>query len=334
MWEIAIAGCFAAVVMLIPAVGRLAWKIGAVDVPRDWRRMHRDSLPRAGGIAILASVAAGWLLFCPHTLETAAGLAGGLAVFCIGLADDIRPLPARVRFGVQVLAATTAVIGTGLSASPLRAFAAVLWLVALTNAHNMIDGLDGLFAGTATVEGIGIALVSVFVGMTERALPPLLISGACLGFLRFNRPPATIFAGDCGSGAVGFLLGFSALPAFEAPMWAPGLLAPLFVFAYPLTDMLTAVVRRVLRGKSPFAADRAHFHHRICAVGVSAGVCASLLVALTVVLNLFAVSLVRPEDAILAVLAAIGAVLFLLGARKGLLLYAEAHKKAKSFRNA
>lgn len=338
MWGFAIAGCFAAVVVLIPPVGRLAWKIGAVDVPRDWRRMHVESLPRAGGIAILAAVAAGWLLFCPHTLEMAAGLAGGLAVFCIGLADDIQPLPASVRFGVQVFAATVAVIGAGIATVPAQAFAAVLWLVALTNAHNLIDGLDGLFAGTATVEGIGIALVLTLGGMTEQALPPLLISAACLGFLRYNRPPASIFAGDCGSGAVGFLLGFVALPALRAPTWRLGFLAPLFVFAYPLTDMLTAVVRRILRGKSPFAADRAHFHHRICAVGVSAGVCASILVALTFALNLLGVLLAKPEYAIFAIGAAIGAVLFLLGVRYALFRYANRHgsgeKKAKSLRNA
>lgn len=98
---------------------------------------------------MLAAIGACWLLFCPHTVSLAAGLAGGLAVFCIGLADDIRPLPAGARLGVQLLAATVAAIGSGAGAG-VGLFPAVLWLVALTNAHNMIDGLDGLFAGTAT----------------------------------------------------------------------------------------------------------------------------------------------------------------------------------------
>ena len=336
MWGIAIVGCFAAVIALIPPVGRLAWRIGAVDVPRDWRRMHTDSVPRAGGIAMLAAIGACWLLFCPHTVSLAAGLAGGLAVFCIGLADDIRPLPAGARLGVQLLAATVAAIGSGTGAD-VGLFPAVLWLVALTNAHNMIDGLDGLFAGTATVEGVGIALVLALSGAGDRALQPLLISAACLGFLRYNRPPAKIFAGDCGSGAVGFLLGFSALPALEAPVWRIGILAPLFVFAYPLTDMTAAVVRRVLGGKSPFAADRAHLHHRISAMGLSVASTAAVLVALTAVLTLCGVLLTREEYALGAVGGALGAVLFLLVTRYALVRSAYLHgngaKRRKNVRN-
>ena len=250
--------------------------------------------------------------------------------------DDIRPLPAGARLGVQLLAATVAAIGSGTGAG-VGLFPAVLWLVALTNAHNMIDGLDGLFAGTATVEGVGIALVLALSGAGDRALQPLLISAACLGFLRYNRPPAKIFAGDCGSGAVGFLLGFSALPALEAPVWRLGILAPLFVFAYPLTDMTAAVVRRVLGGKSPFAADRAHLHHRISAMGLSVASTAAVLVALTAVLTLCGVLLTREEYALGAVGGALGAVLFLLVTRYALVRSAYLHgngaKRRKNVRN-
>lgn len=311
MWGIAIVGTFAATVLLIPPVRRLAWKIGAVDVPHDWRRMHTDSVPRAGGIAILTAVVVGWLLFCPHTVSGAAGLAGGLAVFCIGLADDIQPVPAGVRLSVQTLAATVTVLGRGVR-SPLGMLCAVFWLVAVTNAHNLIDGLDGLFAGCATVEGIGIAMILILCGNREQALLPLLISASVLGFLRYNRPPATVFAGDCGSGAVGFLLGVSALPAWESPAWGLGVFAPLFVFAYPLTDMTAAVLRRILSGKSPFAADRAHLHHRICGIGIPVPVCSVLLVSVTFVLCLFGVLLAVPEYAMFASAAAFGAGAFLI----------------------
>lgn len=326
MWGIAIVVTFAAVILLIPPVRRLAWRIGAVDVPHDWRRMHTDSVPRAGGIAIMTAVAAGWLLFCPHTAAGAAGLAGGLAVFCIGLADDIRPLPAVVRLGVQTLAATVAVAGREVG-SPLAFLVAVFWLIAVTNAHNLIDGLDGLFAGCAIVEGVGIALVLLACGNREQALPPLLISAACLGFLRYNRPPATVFAGDCGSGAVGFLLGVTALPAWASPVWGLGCFAPLFVFAYPLTDMTAAVLRRVLGGKSPFAADRAHLHHRICAIGVPVPICSVLLVSLTFVLCLFGVLLAVPKNAMVASAAAVGAGVFLIAVRCWLTRFSEEHEK-------
>ena len=276
MSSYAIVGCFAAVLVLTPLAMRLSWKIGAIDVPRDGRRMHTDTVPRAGGIAILAAFTAVMLLVGPRTRAVWAGLAGGLAVFCIGLADDVQPLPPAARLAVQSLAAFVGSFGAGIR-TPAGMLGAVLWLLALTNAHNFIDGLDGLFAGTAAVEGIGIALVLFLLGQGDRTLQPLLLSAACAGFLRYNRPPARVFAGDCGSGAVGFLLGVAALPVFRDSVWQLGLLSPLLIFAYPLTDLTAAVLRRAAAGKSLFAADRAHLHHRICAMGVSQPVAAVTL---------------------------------------------------------
>lgn len=280
MPEIAIIGCFAAVLILTPLAARLGWRIGAVDIPRDGRRMHTDSLPRSGGIALFFVYATMTVIVCPRTLATAAGLFGGAAVFCIGLADDVGALPPPSRLAVQTLAAVCAAIGAGVG-SPFELAVAVLWLVTMTNAHNFIDGLDGLLAGTVINEGIATAFLLWLIGHGANALPPLFLAVAALGFLQYNRPPARVFAGDCGSGTLGFLLGLAALPTLLQPTWQLGVLAPLLVFAYPLTDLTAAVLRRAASGMSPFCADRAHLHHRICAMGVSQPRCVALLCAVS-----------------------------------------------------
>ena len=120
MQGFAVVGCFAAVLILTPLAARLSWKLGAVDVPRDWRRMHTDTVPRAGGMAVFAAVAAAMLASGPLTRETATALAGGAAVFCIGLADDILPLPPLARLTVQTLAATVGAAGAGVAAAASR----------------------------------------------------------------------------------------------------------------------------------------------------------------------------------------------------------------------
>ncbi len=251
-------------------------------------------------------------------------LVGGAAVFCIGLADDIQPLPPLARLAVQMLAATVGAVGAGVRGI-LLFLGAVLWLLAMTNAHNFIDGLDGLFAGSAALEGVGIAMVLSLSGREDRALLPLLLSVACLGFLRYNRHPARVFAGDCGSGAVGFLLGAAALPALTEPAWELGTLAPLFVFAYPLTDLTAAVLRRAARGKSPFSADRGHLHHRICAMGIPQSACAAILWGLTATAGVCGVLLTRAGDAIPAAISALAAVAVLILTRRTLVWEAEKH---------
>lgn len=332
MWGIAIVMCFASSMLLTPVVARMAWRIGAIDVPRDWRRMHTDSVPRTGGLAVFASFAGAVLLFCPHTAAVCTGLAGGAAVCCIGLADDVQPLSPFARLAVQTLAAIAGTAGAGIR-NPIGFLGAVFWLLAVTNAHNLIDGLDGLLAGTAVLEGVGLALLLFLAGQGGNCLQSLLMASACMGFLRYNRPPARVFAGDCGSGTVGYLLGWLALPAFAAPSWRLGSLAPLFVFAYPLTDLTAAVLRRAARGRSLFSADRAHLHHRICAAGVPQPVCAAMLCGVSLALGICGVLLARETFAVPAAVACTGAALVLPGIRLLVLRFAAADKPGSGLAN-
>lgn len=295
--------------VLTPPVTRLAWRIGAVDVPTDGRRMHTESIPRAGGIAVLTSLVIGCFLFCGRSSELLASLGGTALVFLVGLADDRFRLPAWSKLTVQIAAATGTVFLHGARGWGL--LPGVFWIVTLTNAHNFIDGLDGLFAGTSATEGAALCLLFLATGRREAALPVLLAAGACLGFRAYNRPPARIFAGDCGSGSIGFWLGVNSLPAFVSE-WRFGILAPLLIFAYPLTDLTAAVARRLLRGANPFAADRGHLHHRLCAAGLSQRKSAAILLSASAVTGIAGASLAREEYSLAAACACLFAALFLV----------------------
>ncbi len=264
----------------VPLIIALSWKIGAVDIPCDWRRMHCESIPRAGGLSIFFGFFVACFLLGGVSHFLACALGGGFLILLVGVADDIFCLDAWVKFFFQVAAATAAVLGSGI-ASGMGAVLAILWVLTLTNAHNFVDGLDGLFAGVSAVEGVALCLTLLTLGLTDAAMPPLLLALACLGFRVFNRYPAQIFAGDCGSGTVGFLLGFLSLPLFGKTGIGLSSLSPLLLFGYPLTDLAGAVLRRVLRGKSPFQADRAHLHHRICDAGLTHPQCGGVLILIS-----------------------------------------------------
>lgn len=279
--------------LLTPFVIKLAWMVGAVDVPRDWRRMHHVSVPRIGGIAIYTGFAVGCMVLGKIPPLLSCTLSGGALMLAVGLADDLFCLGAWSKLVFQIIAATAAVLGSGIF-SGWNALLPILWVLALTNAHNFIDGLDGLFAGCAAIEGGFLALTFLLSGRGA-GLPPLLLSLSCVCFRAFNRHPAKIFAGDCGSGSVGFALGMLSLPLLLESLGTVGILTPILIFAYPLVDLIAAVLRRLLRGKSPFSADRGHLHHRICAVGLSQVACGRLLLSVCAVLG-FAGTLLCTED--------------------------------------
>ncbi len=309
-------------VIAVPMVSRLAWRIGAIDVPRDWRRMHKASVPRIGGLAIFLSIGFCGILTGWQNETFRAAISGGLFVFAVGFCDDVKRLPAGVKLALQMFSAFLTVFSLG-SFQGGNFFFAVLWLLILTNAHNFIDGLDSLLTGTCAVESLGLALLYFLEGQGSLLSACWIIFGACIGFLFYNRPPARIFAGDCGSGSLGFLLGVLSLPLFGETHWALGFLTPFFLFAYPITDLTVAVTRRLLRGKNPFEADRAHLHHRICATGISHAVCTGILVLLSFSLACIGVLLQREELSAFAMVASLLSVVIMMRIRRFLLLFAQ-----------
>ena len=313
MWNTVMASSlvFALSALFTPPVGALAWWIGAVDVPRDGRRMHREPTPRCGGIAILLAVFIGLAAFGAVDRFLTRVIVGACLLAFVGLLDDILSISPFFKLTVQVLSAV-AVCGFSFRAATL---AAILWITLLANAHNFIDGIDGLFAGCAVVEGIALAIALQWIGATGAALAALLIGASCLAFRGYNRHPARIFAGDCGSATVGYLFGALSLPLFFEMQWRAGWLAPLFLFAYPLTDLGVSVIRRILRGRNPFCADRGHLHHRICSSGVGQIACGNILILLCTALSALGVCLCTGEFLLAASLACLLAAVLLIEVR-------------------
>ena len=310
---------WATAVLLLPPLIALSWRIGALDVPKDRRRMHRDSVPRVGGVAIFFAFLFAVLLLGEEANGLKYTLAGAAIVFAVGLADDLFTLPAWLKLFFQIVAAAFAVGGEG-TVGGAWVFAAVFWVILLTNAHNLIDGLDGLFAGAAIMESVGLSILLAVIGRSGAA--PLCLAAACFAFRAKNRAPARVFAGDCGSGTVGFLLGMLSLPAFDGT-WTLGTLAPILLFAYPIADLVAAVLRRVLRGKPLFEADRGHLHHRLVATGLGTTACGRILLAACAAFVAVGVALAREAWEWFAVAACFAAIGILLTLRRYVLEHAE-----------
>jgi UDP-GlcNAc:undecaprenyl-phosphate/decaprenyl-phosphate GlcNAc-1-phosphate transferase len=293
--------------LLVALTGRIAHRVGAVPPTRD-RDVHRDPVPRLGGLAMLGGLLAGMLVasYLPAMSRVfeestdARALVLAAAVIClVGVADDIWGLSALAKFAGQLLAAGLLVVeGVQLISLPLPsggylsfdqtqgALLTILLVVGTANAVNFVDGLDGLAAG---VVGIGAAaffayayLLAVeggFSRLTTPALVTAILFGMCLGFLPHNVHPARIFMGDSGSMLIGLLLAAGSVSLTGTfPVQAEGvallpallpLLLPLAIIALPFADLLMAVARRTRAGRSPFAPDKQHLHHRLLGIGHS-----------------------------------------------------------------
>lgn len=254
---------------------RLSTAVGGMDVPDGVRKCHLRPTPRLGGMAFFSSFALVSLLGMTAPSDVLPLLFGGALLVLSGFLDDTRSLSPQSKLPLQFLAAAgalflfdppTRISCFSLSLSlpaPLSFFLFSLYLVASVNAVNFIDGADGLAAGCVLPMLFGLSLLFLQGGEEERLRLALLLAFALLGFLPFNRPPARLFMGDAGSQFLGFALAYLTLrrDAFS--------LSRLLFLALPLSDLCVTVSGRILKKKSPFAADRTHFHHRLAARGFS-----------------------------------------------------------------
>ena len=266
--------------ILIP----VAKRIGAIDVPRDDRRMHTRPVARIGGVAVFIAFLLGAGLFLSvcrpfFTDDTAlfarAIIFGGGVIILGGLADDIYKLGPWQKMLYQALAAVVAVsFGVRIAEGAAGVLLTLFWCVLLTNAFNLIDGLDGLCASSGA-----FALLALFAASGGHELLTVLLLSATLGFLPLNLRPARLFLGDAGAMLLGFSLAVISASIFRASPSPNTAAAILLIFAVPLFDTAFAATRRILKGKSPFSPDREHLHHRLVDAGLSHGR-ASLLLSL------------------------------------------------------
>lgn len=277
---------------LTPLVKRFALKVGAMDKPNA-RKVHTRIMPRLGGLAIyLAFIGSFFLIlpFIPDGLLNAydrnlirAMLTGGTIIVLTGALDDRFELSAKVKLLLQLVAACVVVFGFGVKIDllnipfgqsmqeisgwisiPLTIF----WIVGVTNAINLIDGLDGLAAGVSGIAITTILIMAFFLGFEPIILMSTLLLGGILGFLVFNFHPAKIFMGDSGSLFLGFMLATLSMIGFKQ-VTVVSLITPLLIIGVPIADTFFAIVRRWINKRPIFAPDKGHLHHCLRELGFS-----------------------------------------------------------------
>jgi UDP-GlcNAc:undecaprenyl-phosphate GlcNAc-1-phosphate transferase len=292
-----------------PLARRVAFRVGAVDQPGP-RKLHTAPTPRLGGLSVLfaaASVFAAISWFVPgrmHTLPPALlfGVAAGLVpITMVSLIDDVRPQRAAVKFTAHIIGASIAV-SLGIRLNPEVHFLgqeiwigwiaipiSILWLAGITNAFNLIDGLDGLSAGLALISAISLGAVSIATRHYDMAAGAIILAGALLGFLPYNLYPAKIYLGDTGATAIGFFLGALTLSGGSTTSAGLAVTLPIVVLGIPLADTLLSMLRRLVKRKAGgmFESDRDHIHHRLLALGFGHKRAVLLLYSIAVLLALF-----------------------------------------------
>ena len=273
---IAATSAFLASLALTPLVRALARRGGAVAAPKS-DRWHTKPTAMFGGVAIMAAVIGTLLLYLPSTRESRVVIAGSLALFLVGLADDFLNIKPYQKLIGQLLSAA-AVVALGLvlpwtASFPLNVLVTMFWLVGITNAVNMLDNMDGLATGVSAIAAVFLGLNFVANQQWPEALLLAAFAGALIGFLIYNHHPASIFMGDCGSMFVGFFLASSALvsgPGGGRSRSVVAVLAvPVLVFVVPIFDTTFVTLMRKMAGRAASQGGRDHTSHRLVALGLS-----------------------------------------------------------------
>ncbi|MDY5612255.1 MraY family glycosyltransferase [Dysosmobacter sp.] len=293
--------------LMTPVVKTFAYKVGAIDVPKDNRRMHKVPIPRLGGLAIFIGFMVSILLFAEISAEMKSILLGAVIIVVLGVVDDIMALPAMLKFVVQIAAALI----PALNGVQILAFSnpnifseslywvlgglsvpfTVLWIVAITNAVNLIDGLDGLANGVSAISATTMLVIALVGGQTQVSIVLAALVGACVGFMPYNMNPAKMFMGDTGATFLGFILATMSIQGLFKYYAVVSFVVPFLILGLPIFDTAFAFIRRVAHGQSPMHADRSHIHHRLIDMGLNQKQAVATLYVISAILGLSAVVL-------------------------------------------
>lgn len=321
--QITLAGTALALVLVLvvtPFVRRWAFKCGALDRP-DPRKVHDRVMPRLGGLAVYTGFVVAVLLTRELTIQVAGLIAGGTLIVLLGILDDTRGVSPRFKLAGQVLAAlaimpfglkvefltnplSDEMIALGWLAVPVT----VLWLVSVTNAVNLIDGLDGLAGGTSCIAALTLAGV-VWIDVRANGGTPgqwdalalaLILAASALGFLRYNFYPARIFLGDSGSMFLGFSLAALSVMGMAKSATFISIFVPIVILGIPILDTFFAIIRRYTEHRPIFSPDREHLHHRLVELGLSHRQAVLCIYAVSLVLGLSAIllTILTPKEAV------------------------------------
>jgi UDP-GlcNAc:undecaprenyl-phosphate/decaprenyl-phosphate GlcNAc-1-phosphate transferase len=279
LWGMLIA--FAVVVLLTPAVGGMARRLGVVDDPGG-RRVNQLPVPRLGGLALFLGLLVPALAFLHASHQNRGLLLGAAVAVTVGIVDDFRGLPWYAKlagqgsaaalpaaFGVWIDRFTFPFLGVHTLPSGVGIPLTIVWIVAIMNIVNFLDGLDGLAAGVAAIAGLTFSVIALSLGKVDAAVLSAIVFGACVGFLRHNFYPARIFMGDSGALLLGYVLAAVSVQGLLKTAAVAALFFPLLVLAVPIVDTTFVVVRRLKHGERVFEADQAHLHHRFLRRGFS-----------------------------------------------------------------
>ena len=310
-----------------PPVKNFAHKVGAIDVPKDARRMHKKPIPRLGGLAIYGGFLCSILIFGQLDETMLCVLLGAAIIVALGIFDDVLALGAKLKFVVQIVAAAIPVcignlqIGLFTNLNPLSDTpfvhlgilavpVTIIWIVGITNAVNLIDGLDGLAVGVSSIAAITMLAVALLTGNMPIAITMAALAGACIGFMPYNLNPAKIFMGDTGSTFLGYMLATVSIMGLFKFYAVISFAVPFLILGLPIFDTANAIIRRVAAGRSPMSPARGHVHHKLLDMGFNQKQAVAILYAISATLGLTAVVLTSSGEVkaivlLLAVLAAI-----------------------------
>ena len=295
--------------LMTPVVKTFAYKVGAVDVPKDARRMHKVPIPRLGGLAIFIGFMVSVLVLggVRGNSQLQSILLGSVIIVVLGVVDDICPLPAMLKFVVQIAAALIpALNGVVIQAfsnpnifseslywvlGPLSVPFTVLWIVAITNAVNLIDGLDGLANGVSAISATTMLVIALLASEAEVAIVMAALVGACVGFMPYNLNPAKMFMGDTGATFLGYILATMSIQGLFKFYAIISFAVPFLILGLPIFDTAFAFIRRLAHGQSPMHADRGHIHHRLIDMGLNQKQAVATLYVISAMLGLSAVVL-------------------------------------------
>ena len=262
------------VMFLMPVIKIIATHIGALDIPNK-RKIHKKAIPRLGGLGIYAGFLLGYIMFGHESIQMNSILIGSIIIIITGIIDDINPIPARYKFFGQLLAAMVIPIYGGIVSRDVSFFGVYLnfgilsypvtifFIVAIINCMNLIDGLDGLAGGIASIYFLTIGILAILFKNSSGldAILTFVMFGSTLGFLKHNFYPASIFMGDSGSMFLGYMVAVIALLGYKNVTFT-SFIVPIFLMAVPILDTCFAILRRFINHKPISMPDKKHLHHQ------------------------------------------------------------------------
>lgn len=311
----AFACAFAITLVTTPFAKWLSAKVGAIDYPKD-RGVHKKPMPRMGGVAIVLGFLITVLMvyFFDRSMspkQFVGFIVGAGIIAVLGMIDDMKDLPAKLKFCVQIVAALIVIFsGTQIqivlwpvtaTLQKLSIPITLVWIVGVTNAVNLIDGLDGLAAGVTGIAALSLMVLCIMRGTTTAVVLTAALAGACLGFLPRNFNPAEIFMGDTGSTFLGFVLAVTSILGVFKGYALLALVVSIFCIGLPIFDTIFAMLRRMAKHQPIMQADRGHLHHKLIDHGFSQKKAVLIMYAISIFLGLLAIFIAVKDSRIFVV---------------------------------